>query len=93
MCGTLDYLPPEMITGESHDRAVDYWAIGVLCYEFLVGRPPFESANQAETYELIKKCQVTFPSHVSIKANNLIRKVRFLHFKTNNAVLFPALGS
>ena len=75
MCGTLDYLPPEMITGELHDKAVDYWAIGVLCYEFLVGKPPFESGTQNETYELIKKCEVKFPSYVSLKAKDLIRKV------------------
>ena len=43
LCGTLDYLPPEMIEGKEHDEMVDIWSLGVLCYEFLVGEPPFEA--------------------------------------------------
>ena len=42
LCGTLDYLPPEMVEGRDHDRAVDIWSLGVLAYEFLVGEPPFQ---------------------------------------------------
>lgn len=42
MCGTPDYLPPEMIEGKEHDEKVDHWALGVLTYEFLVGSAPFE---------------------------------------------------
>ncbi|XP_015278979.1 PREDICTED: aurora kinase B-A-like, partial [Gekko japonicus] len=53
MCGTLDYLPPEMIEGKSHDEKVDVWCIGILCYEFLVGHPPFESPSHSETYRRI----------------------------------------
>lgn len=55
MCGTLDYLPPEMIEGHSHDEKVDLWCIGVLCYECLVGNPPFETASHSETYKRITK--------------------------------------
>lgn len=42
LCGTLDYLPPEMVEGKDHTAKVDLWALGVLTYEFLVGSPPFE---------------------------------------------------
>lgn len=45
LCGTLDYLPPEMVEGNPHTAAVDLWALGVLTYEFLVGAPPFEDLN------------------------------------------------
>lgn len=55
MCGTLDYLPPEMIEGRTHNEKVDLWCIGVLCYELLVGNPPFESASHNETYRRIVK--------------------------------------
>nr|GEY30691.1 serine/threonine-protein kinase Aurora-1 [Tanacetum cinerariifolium] len=48
MCGTLDYLPPEM---ESlvHDASVDIWSLGILCYEFLYGVPPFEAKEHSDT--------------------------------------------
>ncbi|CAO2627091.1 Zinc finger protein 264 [Lemmus lemmus] len=55
MCGTLDYLPPEMIEGRTYDEKVDLWCIGVLCYELLVGNPPFESSTHNETYKRILK--------------------------------------
>ena len=42
LCGTLDYLPPEMVERKDHSEKVDHWALGVLAYEFLVGKPPFE---------------------------------------------------
>nr|XP_019572483.1 PREDICTED: aurora kinase C isoform X4 [Rhinolophus sinicus] len=55
MCGTLDYLPPEMIEGRTYNEKVDLWCIGVLCYELLVGNPPFESTSYSETYRRILK--------------------------------------
>merc|ERR1711970_666287 len=55
MCGTLDYLPPEMIEGHAHDEKVDLWSLGVLTYEFLVGKPPFEAENNNETYRRITR--------------------------------------
>jgi len=65
MCGTLDYLPPEMVAGEYHDEKVDLWSLGVLCYEFLCGKPPFETASHQETYQRIIKVDLKFPSQVS----------------------------
>uniref|UniRef100_A0A914XRN1 Aurora kinase n=1 Tax=Panagrolaimus superbus TaxID=310955 RepID=A0A914XRN1_9BILA len=66
MCGTLDYLPPEMVVGHAYDKSVDYWAIGILCYEFLVGRPPFEtlsnSGSNDRARDLISKLLVIDPS-------------------------------
>ncbi|KAG8510180.1 Aurora kinase C [Galemys pyrenaicus] len=55
MCGTLDYLPPEMIEGRTYNETVDLWCMGVLCYELLVGNPPFESPTHSETYRRILK--------------------------------------
>lgn len=48
LCGTLDYLPPEMVEGQPHDKKVDIWSLGVLAYEFLVGNPPFEAQGHSE---------------------------------------------
>ncbi|XP_073903009.1 aurora kinase B isoform X2 [Castor canadensis] len=75
MCGTLDYLPPEMIEGRMHNEKVDLWCIGVLCYELLVGNPPFESASHNETYRRIVKVDLKFPPSVSQGAQDLISKL------------------
>ncbi|XP_022034619.1 serine/threonine-protein kinase Aurora-3 [Helianthus annuus] len=74
MCGTLDYLAPEMVENKAHDYAVDNWTLGVLCYEFLYGVPPFEADSQADTFRRIMKVDLTFPStpHVSTEAKDLI---------------------
>ena len=75
LCGTLDYLPPEMIEGKSHDHMVDIWSLGILMYEFLVGRPPFEADTHNETYRKISKVDLQFPDNVSELARDLIRKL------------------
>lgn len=75
LCGTLDYLPPEMIEGKMHDDKVDLWSLGVLCYEFLVGKPPFEADSHQETYRRISKVEYQFPSSVSDGARDLISKL------------------
>lgn len=51
MCGTLDYLAPEMVENRDHDYAVDNWTLGILCYEFLYGNPPFEAESQKDTFK------------------------------------------
>ncbi|KAI4888374.1 hypothetical protein NFI96_010907 [Prochilodus magdalenae] len=75
MCGTLDYLPPEMIEGHTHNEKVDLWCIGVLCYECLVGNPPFETASHSETYKRITKVDLQFPKVVPDGARDLISKL------------------
>ncbi|KAK6048601.1 kinase domain protein [Cooperia oncophora] len=75
ICGTLDYLPPEMISGHTHDHTVDNWAVGVLLFEMLVGRPPFEHPDQAVTLQAIMNCRYAIPSSVKEGASDLIRKL------------------
>lgn len=75
MCGTLDYLPPEMVKHQNYSRRVDNWCIGVLCYEFLTGSPPFETASTQTTYEKITSLNYTFPSYVTTEARDLIQKL------------------
>ncbi|KAG8390320.1 hypothetical protein BUALT_Bualt01G0071400 [Buddleja alternifolia] len=74
MCGTLDYLAPEMVENKAHDYAVDNWTLGVLCYEFLYGGPPFEAESQKDTFKRIMKVDLSFPSshEVSAEAKDLI---------------------
>ncbi|MBZ3880359.1 Aurora kinase C [Sciurus carolinensis] len=75
MCGTLDYLSPEIVEGRMYDEKVDLWCVGVLCYELLVGKPPFESASQSETQRRILKVDVTFPPSMPVGAQDLVSKL------------------
>eukprot|EP00995_Heteronema_vittatum_P008071 NODE_323_length_1483_cov_288.808229_g234_i0.p1 GENE.NODE_323_length_1483_cov_288.808229_g234_i0~~NODE_323_length_1483_cov_288.808229_g234_i0.p1 ORF type:complete len:341 (-),score=110.17 NODE_323_length_1483_cov_288.808229_g234_i0:387-1409(-) len=73
LCGTLDYLPPEMVGGEDYTTSADIWCLGVLCYEFLVGHPPFESENNDTTYRKIYGVQYSFPSSFPPLAKDLVQ--------------------
>ena len=53
ICGTLDYLTPEMIKQRTYNEKVDLWCIGVLCYKLLVGNSPFKNILYSETYRCI----------------------------------------
>ncbi|TRX89202.1 hypothetical protein FHL15_009900 [Xylaria flabelliformis] len=77
-CGTLDYLPPEMInpknSDNSYDDKVDIWALGVLMYEFLTGEAPFEDSPVLTTRRIVK-ADMNIPTFVSAEATDLIRKL------------------
>ncbi|CAD8125942.1 unnamed protein product [Paramecium sonneborni] len=75
LCGTLDYLCPEMINYQTHDNRVDVWTIGVLAYELVVGRPPFESHNENDTKRKIQYLQYTFPSWSSKDFQNFVKGI------------------
>lgn len=75
LCGTLDYLPPEMVTGDNHDYWVDIWSLGILCYEFCCGVPPFETDTHDETYSRIKDVDLNFPPFLSTDVKDLISKI------------------
>ena len=87
MCGTLDYLPPEMIKQQSsssqpdggnwYSEKVDLWSLGVLTYEFLVGEAPFED-SMVMTQRRIARCEMTIPPFVSAEARDLIKKLLVL---------------
>lgn len=75
MCGTLDYLPPEMVVDQPHDNKVDIWGLGILCYEFICGYPPFEADDQKKTYERIRKIDLKFPEFLSVEVKDMIASI------------------
>uniref|UniRef100_A0A1B6BZW6 Aurora kinase n=1 Tax=Clastoptera arizonana TaxID=38151 RepID=A0A1B6BZW6_9HEMI len=75
LCGTLDYLPPEMINNLTYNEKVDNWCIGILCYEFLYGNPPFESENSQTTYTRITSLDIKWPQVIKPGARDLISQL------------------
>ncbi|XP_042659139.1 cGMP-dependent protein kinase 2-like isoform X2 [Tyto alba] len=74
-CGTPQYLAPEMLRQEGHDFAVDFWMLGILTFELLVGRPPFHSADPQQIYSRILDGVFSFPAFLSEAACSLIAKL------------------
>jgi serine/threonine protein kinase len=75
LCGTLDYLPPEIVMNKEHDKNVDIWCLGILLYEFLVGQPPFVEKAPKDTYRRIVNVDLRFPSTMDPEAVDLVRQI------------------
>jgi len=74
-CGTLDYLPPEMILGTGHDESVDMWNMGVLLYEMTTGQSPFGSTSKETTCRLILAVDLRFKADYDSDAKDLITRL------------------
>lgn len=75
MCGTPEYLCPEIIQSKGHSYEADWWAFGVLLFEFMAGYPPFFDENPFGIYEKILACKIPFPSFFEANSKDLIKKL------------------
>ncbi|XP_053328904.1 serine/threonine-protein kinase N3 isoform X2 [Spea bombifrons] len=74
-CGTPEFLAPEVLTETSYTYAVDWWGLGVLIYEMLVGECPFPGDNEEEVFDSIVNEEVRYPRFLSSEAISIVRKL------------------
>ncbi|CAF1469659.1 unnamed protein product [Adineta steineri] len=82
LCGTPDYLPPEIIKHKGYGKSVDWWTFAVLCFEMAAGQPPFSGKDHIQLYEAIVNQRYICPSSFSNELTDLIKKILVIDVTT-----------
>ncbi|XP_021752200.1 serine/threonine-protein kinase AtPK2/AtPK19-like [Chenopodium quinoa] len=73
LCGTTECMAPEIILGKGHDKAADWWSVGILLYEMLIGKLPFSGGNRFKLQQKIIKDKIKLPTFLTSEAHSLIK--------------------
>lgn len=73
ICGTPEYMAPEMVSGQRYGKGVDWWSLGALLYEMLTGKPPFNARDKRKLIHKILHDRVVMPRYLSPQCHSLLR--------------------
>ncbi|XP_047330605.1 serine/threonine-protein kinase AtPK2/AtPK19-like [Impatiens glandulifera] len=73
MCGTMEYMAPEILLSKGHDKNADWWSVGILLYEMLTGQPPFAHSNKKKLQEKIMNEKLKLPPRLTGEAHSLLK--------------------
>jgi len=72
-CGTIEYMAPEMISGQGYGKEADWWSLGILIYDMLVGHSPFSHKNRKVLEDKIMKDKIKMPDYLTGEAITLVK--------------------
>jgi protein kinase A len=75
LCGTPEYIAPEVLLNKGHGKPVDWWTLGILIYEMICGQPPFCDEDPMGIYQKILAGKVYFPKYFDKNAKALVKKL------------------
>jgi p70 ribosomal S6 kinase len=75
VCGTIEFMAPEVLNSQQYNKSVDYWSLGVLMYDMLTGKPPFRGANYQKIMESILHKKPAYPKYITPQAKDLLGKL------------------
>lgn len=73
ICGTPEYIAPEILLNQGHGKAVDWWTVGILLYEMLAGYPPFQDDDPMNIYRKIINTKPRYPDGFDSKCKSLVK--------------------
>ena len=75
LCGTPEYIAPEVLLNKGHGKGVDWWTLGILLYEMMVGRPPFVDDDPMGIYQQVLAGKIRFPRYFDRNPRSLVKKL------------------
>jgi len=75
LCGTPEYIAPEVLLNKGHGKPVDWWTLGILIFEMVVGYPPFVDEDPMGIYQKILAGRIVYPKHFELSCKSLVKKL------------------